>query len=220
MIVLHHLNNSRSQRILWLLEELDVHYRMVRYERDPKTQAAPPELAKIHPLGKAPVVEDNGQVLAESAIIIQYLAEHHNPKLLPPAGSPQRLQCDYWLHYAEGSLMPLLLIKLIFSEVESAPMPFFAKPVARKISSQVHAEFIDPRLRQHVDFLEKHLKEHRWFLGDFLTAADFQMSFPLDALVSRGGNSVGPAIRNYVKRIHALPSYRRALEKGGDYAYA
>ena len=220
MVILHHLNNSRSQRILWMLEELGIDYQLVSYQRDPKTQAAPPELAKVHPLGKAPVLEDSGLVIAESGVIIEHLAEHYRPELLPPAGSPQHLECSYWLQYAEASLMPLLVMSHVFHGIEKAPMPDAARPIVQLLSGQVHGSFINPRLSQHLDFITRHLEARQWFLGEALSAADFQMSFPLEALASRQSDVVSPVIHDYVKRIHATPSYQRALNKGGVYAYA
>ena len=220
MIKLHHLNNSRSQRVLWMLEELGLDYELVRYERDPQTLEAPASLRQVHPLGKSPVLEDGDLVLAESAVIIEYLAEHYGPHLLPEAGTAARRQCSYWLHYAEGSLMPLLLMKLIFQKVKSGPMPFFAKPIAKGIAGKVTGSFIDPRLNQHLDFVEAELGDSPWLLGESMSAADFQMSFPLEAARSRGGLGSRPCLNAYVDRIHAHPSYQRALAKVGDYAYA
>lgn len=220
MIKLHHLNNSRSQRVLWMLEELGLDYELVRYERDPQTLEAPASLRQVHPLGKSPVLEDGDLVLAESAVIIEYLAERYGPHLLPEAGTAARRQCSYWLHYAEGSLMPLLLMKLIFQKVKSGPMPFFAKPIAKGIAGKVTGSFIDPRLNQHLDFVEAELGDSPWLLGESMSAADFQMSFPLEAARSRGGLGSRPRLNAYVDRIHAHPSYQRALAKVGDYAYA
>jgi glutathione S-transferase len=156
MITVHHLNNSRSQRVLWLLEELELPYDIVRYERDPKTMLAPPELRKVHPLGKSPVVTtDEGLVLAESGAIIETLIERHGQgRLAPAAGSAEALRYRYWLHYAEGSAMPPLLLKLIFDRIESSKMPFFVKPVARMIAGKAKAGFVAPNLKTHLDFME------------------------------------------------------------------
>jgi glutathione S-transferase len=218
MITLHHLNNSRSQRVLWMLEELGVPYEIVRYERDPQTLAAPAALRDVHPLGKSPVLVDGNQVLAESAVIIEHLAQHYGPQFLPQADSGHPY--SYWLHYAEGSLMPLLLMKLIFKKVETGPMPFFARPIAKGISAKINSSFIDPRLQQHLDFVESQLVQREWLVGDELSVADFQMSFPLEAARARGGLGDRVNLISYVDRIHARPAYRRALEKGGEYAYA
>lgn len=221
MITVHHLNNSRSQRILWLLEELGVEYRIERYQRDPKTMLAPPELRAVHPLGKSPVVTDGDLTLAESGAIIDYLASRYGESLLPPAGTPERLRCNYWLHYAEGSAMPPLLLKLVFDKVESSPMPFFIKPIARGIAQKVKATLINPQLQRHLDYLEGELGKSSWFAGESFSAADIQMSFPLEVATSRGGlDASRPRLKAFLERIHARPAYRRALEKGGEYAYA
>jgi glutathione S-transferase len=221
MITVHHLNNSRSQRILWLLEELGVEYQIQRYERDPKTMLAPPELRAIHPLGKSPVLTDGDLTLAESGAIIDYLASRYSESLLPPAGTPERLRCNYWLHYAEGSAMPPLLLKLVFDKVESSPMPFFIKPIARGIAQKVKQALINPQLKLHLDYLESELGKSTWFAGEDFTAADIQLSFPLEAATSRAGlDTSRPRLKAFLERIHARPAYRRALEKGGKYAYA
>lgn len=221
MITVHHLNNSRSQRILWLLEELGVEYQIKRYERDPKTLLAPPELRAVHPLGKSPVVTDGDLTLAESGAIIDYLANRYGPHLLPPAGSPERLRCNYWLHYAEGSAMPPLLLKLVFDKVESSPMPFFVKPIARGIARKVKSAFVTPQLKLHLDYLESELAKSTWFAGETFSAADIQLSFPLEAAAARAGlDASRPRLMAFLERIHARPAYRRALEKGGEYAYA
>jgi glutathione S-transferase len=219
MIVVHHLNNSRSQRILWLLEELGVPYEVKRYERDPATMLAPAALRAVHPLGKSPVVTDGDLTIAESGAIIEYLAGHYGEgRLVPPAGTPARLRYSYWLHYAEGSAMPPLLLKLVFGRVESAPMPFFVKPIARAIVGRAMTSFIDPQLRLHLDYMEGELGKSVWFAGDDFTAADVQMSFPLEAAASRGGlDATRPKLTAFLGRIHARPAYRKALERGGPY---
>ncbi len=221
MITVHHLNNSRSQRILWLLEELGVEYQIKRYERDPQTMLAPPELRAIHPLGKSPVVTDGELTLAESGAIIDYLANRYGPHLLPAPESPERLRCTYWLHYAEGSAMSPLLLKLVFDKVESSPMPFFIKPIARGIAQKVKGAFVTPQLKLHLDYLEGELGKSTWFAGEAFSAADIQMSFPLEAAAARAGlDASRPRLMAFLERIHARPAYRRALEKGGEYAYA
>jgi glutathione S-transferase len=220
MIVVHHLNNSRSQRILWLLEELGLDYEVKRYERHPKTMLAPPELLRIHPLGKSPVMTDGDLTLAESGAIIEYLVERHgNGRLLPAPGTLDKLRYTYWLHYAEGSLQPQLLMKLIFDRVERAPMPFFARPVAKAISRNVKNTFIQPNLDRHLDYLEDELGKSTWFAGPEFTAADVQMSFALEAATVRGGlNASRPRLMAFLERIHARPAYRKAIERGGEYA--
>ena len=220
MITVHHLDNSRSQRVLWLLEELGVDYDIVSYKRDPETMLAPPELRAIHPLGKSPVVVDDGDVLAESGAIIETLVERHDTlqALAPPPGSPERLRWRYWLHYAEGSAMPPLLMSLVFSRIRQAPMPFFAKPVARGIVDKAMSGFIGPQLKLHADYLEAELAKETWFVGEFFSAADIQMSFPVEALSARLGLARHPRLQAWLERIHARPAWQRALERGGPYA--
>jgi glutathione S-transferase len=222
LILVHHLNDSRSQRILWLLEELGLPYEVKRYERDRKTMFAPPELKRIHPLGKSPVIVDGELVLAESGAIIEYLAGHYGGgRLLPAAGTPERLRCTYWLHYAEGSAMPPLLLKLVFVRMETAPVPFFAKPVARMLAKGAQKAFVDPQLKLHLDYLEGEIGKSAWFAGEAFTAADIQMSFPLEAAASRGGlDASRPKLHDFLQRIHARPAYQAALAKGGKYDFA
>jgi glutathione S-transferase len=219
MLTVHHLNNSRSQRVLWLLEELGVPYEIKRYERDPKTMLAPPELRAVHPLGKSPVITDDGQTLAESGAIIEYLVDKYGQgRFAPAAGTPERLRYTYWMHYAEGSAMPPLLLKLVALRIASAPMPFFAKPIARKIASTLQSSFIDPQLKLHLGYINQELGATGWFVGNDFTAADVQMSFPLEAATARGGMERQiPAVVDFLKRIHARPAYQRALERGGKY---
>lgn len=217
MIVVHHLNHSRSQRVLWLLEELGLPYRIEFYERDRKTMLAPPALRKIHPLGKSPVVVDGDLVLAESGAIVETLVERHGEGRLAPApGTPERLRYRYWLHYAEGSLMPPLLMKLVFDQVEKAPL--VVRPIAKAISAKVNAAFIQPNLRTHLDFLEGELAKSPWFAGEAFSAADIQMSFPLEAAAARAGlDHRRPRLMDWLARIHARPAYQAALDKGGPY---
>jgi glutathione S-transferase len=222
MIVVHYLNDSRSQRILWLLEELGLPYEIVRYQRDPRTMLAPASLRAIHPLGKAPVVVDGDEVLAESGAIIETLAERYGAdRLLPVRGTPDFFRCRYWLHYAEGSAMPPLLLRLVFARVAAAKMPFFARPIARGIVAKVRNRFIDPQIETHLDFMEGELTRREWFAGDAFSAADVQMSFPLEAAVARGGFGTDrPRLQAWLERIHARPAYLRALERGGPYRLA
>lgn len=219
MIILHHLENSRSQRVLWLLEELELPYEIVRYRRDPATLLAPPDLRKIHPLGKSPVIVDEGVTVAESGAILEYIVERYgNGRLAPPQGSPQRLRYTYWLHYAEGSPMPLLLMKLVFSRIRKSPAPFFVKPVLRAVVDRVSNDFLDPQLRLHLDYMEGELLHSPWFVGEEFTAADIQMSFPLEAAASRAGlDRTRPHLMDWLQRIHARPAYQRALEQGGPF---
>jgi glutathione S-transferase len=224
MITVHHLNNSRSQRVIWLLEELGVDYEIKRYQRDTKTMLAPKSLLKVHPLGKSPVITDDahgGVTVAESGAIIDYLIDRYDMehKLRPAAGTPTRLRYTYWLHFAEGSAMSPLLMKLVFNRIEKAPMPFFAKPIAKAIAKKTKDLFIDPQIKAHLDYIESELSQSTWFAGGRLTGADIQMSFPLEAAVARGGlDDSYPKIMAFIKRIHARAGYKRALERGGEYS--
>jgi len=220
MIVVHHLNNSRSQRVLWLLEELGLAYEVKRYQRDAKTMLAPPELRAVHPLGKSPVIQDGEVTLAESGAILEYLVGRHgNGRLIPATGTPERLRYTYWMHFAEGSAMPPLLMKLIFERIEKAPMPFFVRPVARAIAQRAKSSFIQPNIDRQLDFMDGELAHGDWFAGAQFSAADVQMSFPLEAAQVRGGlDAKRPRLMGFLERIHARPAYRRAIEKGGAYA--
>jgi len=215
MLILHHLENSRSHRILWLLEELGVPYEIKRYQRDAKTSLAPPELLRVHPLGKSPVITDGDLTIAESGAIIEYLVDRYGKgALIPPAGSPERLRYTYWLHFAECTAMPPLLMKLVFNRIERGPMPFFAKPIARGIARKVKGSFIDPNLERIVAYIEAELGRSDWFAGDAFTAADIQMSFPVEAAAARV--RAMPNMTRFLERIHGRPAYRRAVEKGGE----
>lgn len=227
MITLHHLNNSRSQRILWLMEELDIPYQIKFYQRDAKTMLAPPALKAVHPLGKSPVITDDGNslgqiTLAESAAIVDYLVKTYaNGRLMPAEHTRERIRYDYWMHYAEGSAMPPLVMKLIFNQIPKQKMPFFARPIARKITERVVGAYIDPQLKLHLDYLSNELQPSGWFVGDDFSAADIQLSFPLEAASQRTNlNQQYPKLVDFLKRIHARPAYQRALQKGGAYAYA
>jgi glutathione S-transferase len=219
VIVVHHLNNSRSQRILWLLEELNLPYEIRRYQRDAKTMLAPPELRAVHPLGKSPVISDGDLTLAESGAIVEYLAGNYGAGTLVPAdGTPEKLRYTYWMHFAEGSMMPPLLLKLIFDRIESGPMPFFVKPVARGIAGRVKGLMVTPNLERLLTFIEGELAKSEWFAGNAFSAADIQMSFPIEAASMRGGLDEKRAKTwAWLQKIHARPAYQRALEKGGRY---
>lgn len=207
MIIVHHLENSRSQRVLWMLEELGLDYEIRRYARDPKTMLAPPSLRAVHPLGKSPIVEDQGRILVETGAIVEYLVEKGEGRLGPPANRDAVLRYRQFLHYAEGSLMPVLFTKLVLGRV-----PMFGKTAQKKFQGMV-----DP----HLDWLESELQDRPWFAGDEFSAADIMMSFPLEAARSRAGlDSRRPALIEWLERIHARPAYRAALAKGGPYAYA
>jgi len=219
MVVVHHLNNSRSQRVLWLLEELGLAYEVRRYQRDAKTMLAPPELRAVHPLGKSPVISDGDVTLAESGAIVEYLASRYgNGTLIPKANTPEHLRYLYWMHFAEGSAMPPLLLKLIFDRIEKTPAPFFVRPIARMIAQRAKQMMVLPNLERQLDYMEGELGRHEWFAGPAFTAADIQMSFPLEAASTRGGLNEGrPKLWAFLKRIHERPAYQRALEKGGKY---
>ena len=218
MITVHHLNNSRSQRVLWLLEELEIPYEVRRYERDAATMLAPPALKAVHPLGKAPVISDRGTVVAETGAIIEYLLDTHgNGRLRPPPG-PDRQRFTYWLHYAEGSAMPPLLLSLVASRIAGPQVPWFARPVARMISKGLRQRLIEPQLKTHLDFMERELTDRDWFAGDEFSAADVQMSFPLEAAAAR--EALGPDrphLMAWLTRIHGRPAYQQALVTGGSY---
>jgi len=219
MIIVHHLNNSRSQRVLWLLEELGLDYEVKRYERDPKTMLAPPSLLKVHPLGKSPVISDGDLTIAESGAILEYLVERYGKgRLAPEHGTPERLRYTYWMHYAEGSAMPPLLMKLVFDRIEKGPMPFIVKPFAKAIAQRTKSSFITPQIERHLNYLETEIGKSSWFAGKEFSAADVQMSFPLEAAAMRGGlNASRPKLMDFLKRIHDRPAYKRALERGGKY---
>jgi glutathione S-transferase len=208
-LIVHHLNNSRSQRILWMLEELGLPYEIKRYERNAQTMLAPPELKRVHPLGKSPILQDTdaGQTLVETGAIIDYLVELADGKLGPPAHRDAVLRYRQFLHYAEGSVMPPLLVKLIVTRI-----PFMGKRVAKRIQ---------PMIDVHLDYIESELASRPWFAGDDLSGADIMMSFPLEAARSRAGlDASRPATIAWLDKIHARPAYQAALAKGGPYAYA
>lgn len=223
MLTVHHLETSRSHRILWLLEELGVPYKLKVYKRDPKTRLAPPALKKVHPLGKSPVVTDEGDTFAESGAIIEYLVERYGREavgelahLAPPAGTAEQRQCRFWMHYAEGSLMNWMVMKLVFMTIPTQPMPFFVRPIARAICNGVQAKLITPNIDTALAFIEQHLSQHTWFAGKQLTMADFQMSFAVEAALSRSKTvSAYPQLQAYADRLRARPAYQRAVQKGG-----
>jgi glutathione S-transferase len=215
MITVHHLNNSRSQRILWLLEELGLEYDVKYYQRDPETMLAPASLRQVHPLGKSPVITDDTLTLAESGAIIEYLVERYGEgRLAPPLDVPERLRYQYWLHYAEGSLMPPLLIKLIFDQMEERS-PFLLRPIVRAVSQPVRSSFINPQIALHLGYLESELAHSPWFVGNDFTAADIQMSFPLEnAMEQVGLDASHPKLMEWLDRIHARPAYQHAVKRG------
>jgi glutathione S-transferase len=218
MITVHHLNNSRSQRILWLLEELGLEYQIKSYQRDPKTMLAPPELRAVHPLGKSPVISDGAETLAESGAIIEHLSDRYGAGRLAPAfGSPERVRYLYWLHFAEGSAQPPLLLKLLFDRIKSSA-PVLVRPVARAIADKALKSFVLPNIERNLSFMEGELGKTDWFAGNAFTSADIQMSFPLEAARMRGGlDEKRPRLMDWLERIHARPAYRKAIERGGKY---
>jgi glutathione S-transferase len=220
MLIVHHLNNSRSQRVLWLLEELGLPYEIKHYQRNAKTMLAPPELRAVHPLGKSPVVTDGDVTVAETGAIVEYLVDKAGGKLQPAAGTPERLRWTFWLHYAEGSLMSPLLMKLVFSIMPSRS-PLLLRGMVKNITRRAQMGFVDPQLANHFDFLESELGKSTYFAGDEFSAADVMMSFPLETGALRGGAFEGrPRLKAFVERIHARPAYKTAIEKGGPYVYA
>lgn len=221
MIIVHYLEKSRAHRVLWLLEELGVDYDVKTYRRTREFRA-PESLKAVHPLGKSPVVEDDGRVIAESGAIMEYLVDRYGGETLrPPAGTDERLRYNYWMHYAEGSAMPLLVMKLIFSSLPSR-MPFFLRPMARTISKAVSERLIDPQIADHVALWKAELAHGGWFAGDAFSAADIIMSYPVEAGVTRiaQGQDID-VIRTWMDRIRARPAYQRAVERGGNiYGYS
>lgn len=206
MLKVHHLNNSRSQRVLWLLEELELPYEIVHYQRNAKTNLAPPELKRIHPLGKSPVIEDGSLAIAETGTIVDYIIQTYGPHLRPAPDSPLYWRYRYWLDYAEGSAMPPLLMKLILGR-----LGFFGRPAR---------PFVDAQLKLHLDYLESEIGKGQWFTGDQFGGADIMLSFPLEAAQSRAGlDKTRPKLMDFLARIHARPAYQRALKKGGPYAF-
>jgi glutathione S-transferase len=220
MITVHHLNNSRSQRVLWLLEELGQRYEVKRYERDTKTMLAPKELKAVHPLGKSPVIGDNGKTIAETGAIIDYVLEKYGQgRLIPPAGSDDRLRYTYWMHYAEGSAMTPLLLKLVFSRLPQNA-PALLRPIVSNIAGKANDRLADPQVRTHLDYWDNELSKAEWFAGNEFTAADIMMSFPLEAAAFRADAKSRPMVKAFLERIHARPAYQAALKKGGPYDYA
>ncbi len=220
MITVHHLENSRSQRVLWLLEELRVPYDLKVYKRDANL-LAPPELKTIHPLGKAPIiVTEDGQAIAETGAIMDYvLNTYEGLGLVPNAKTRARTQFTYWMFYAEGSAMTPLLLKLISDRIR-AKAPWFARPVAKRIADTLEATLVRPNVTANIDFWEESLGATGWFAGDNFTAADIMMSFPVETAAYRANAADKPHIRQWLERIHARPAYQRALERGGPYQYA
>ena len=225
MLIVHHLNNSRSQRVLWLLEELGVPYEVKNYQRNPITLLAPKELKAIHPLGKSPVITDGEGAdmvtVAESGAIIEYILEKYGGgRLRPQPGTPEGRRFNFYLHYAEGSAMPPLLVSLILSKVTKPPVPIFVRSLAKLIEAGVKAAFTGPQIKTHFDFLESELTKFEWFAGSEFSAADIQMSFPIEAMQVRDSLSSRPHLKRFLERIHARPAYQKALAAGGPFTLA
>ena len=217
MITVHHLNNSRSQRVLWLLEELGLPYDIKHYQRNATTNLAPPELLQVHPLGKSPVITDGDVTVAETGAIIEYLVDRAGGKLRPSAGTPEHRRYTYWLHFAEGSAMPPLVMTLVLGRIKKAG-PFFVRPIARRIAGAVLDGFVMPNIKRQLVFMEAELAGRPWFAGSEFSAADVQMSFPLEVAAVRGGlGAQYPRLADFLVRIHARPAYQAALERGGPY---
>lgn len=219
MLIVHHLEHSRSQRILWLLEELQVDYEIQLYKRHPKTRLAPPELREVHPLGKSPVITDGDITVAETGAIVEYLLDTYGAgRMRPAAGTPEFLQYRYWLHSAEGTVMALMVMKLVFDATTRKPVPFFIRPLTKAVAEQVGKAYINPGIRANLDLMEATLRDSEWFAGSELTGADIMLSFPVEAAFVR---SVRPAeypkLHAFVQRVHARPAYQVALERGGPY---
>lgn len=221
MITLHYLENSRAQRILWLLEELGIEYEVKHYYRDKVTQLAPAALKKVHPLGKSPVITDGEVCVSESAAIVEYLIDKYGKgKLIPSDDEQAMLKYREFMHYAEGTIMPFLVFTLIFNKIKEAPMPFFVKPIAKMIANKTLQGFVTPNVTSNLDYLEKQVAATGWFAGDTITGADFMMSFPLEAAAMRINLKIDyPNLAQYLDSIHTMPSYQRAVEKGLPYAY-
>ena len=217
MIIVHHLENSRSQRVLWLLEELGVPYQVERYERDPVTMQAPKALRDIHPLGKSPVITDAGVVVAETGAIVEYLVETYGEgRLIPKAGTPEKRAYTYWLHYAEGSAMPPMLLRFVFLRIPMA-VPGLIRPIVKAVSKGALDGFVDPQIRNQLEWCEQSLSKTSWFAGPDFTAADVMMSYPTEVAEARFDVTAYPHVAAFVHAIHARPAYQRALERGGPY---
>ncbi|NIY49527.1 glutathione S-transferase family protein [Cedecea colo] len=217
MIIVHHLNNSRSQRVLWMLEELELPYQIVRYQREP-TMLAPEALKKVHPLGKSPVLEDNGNIIAESGAILEYLQEtYDNESRLKPIAAQDKLQYRFWLHYAEGSLMPLLMMKLVFGRLGKAPVPWLLRPVGKALGQGIQKAYLNKQLATHARFIDDYLGKTPWFAGQAFSVADIQMSFPLIALLARGNINDLPNLQAWVKNAQMRPAWQRAVQQGGPF---
>ncbi|MCK6788901.1 glutathione S-transferase [Enterobacter roggenkampii] len=215
MLTVHHLNQSRSHRVIWALEELGLPYEIVHYQRE-KNMLAPEALKKVHPLGKSPVIEDNGLILAESGAILEYLQEtYDSASRLKPLDPAHKVQYRFWLHYAEGSLMPLLLMKLVFNSLGKPPVPFGIRTLGKALGQGVQKAYLNRQLETHARFIESHLAKNSWFAGDTLSMADIQMSFPIFALLARSGIANLPHIQAWKTKVENSPGWQKTLQQGG-----
>ena len=220
MLTVHHLNNSRSQRVIWLLEEVGAPYEVKHYQRDAKTMLAPPELRAVHPLGKSPVITDGGNTVAETGAIVEYILDRYGQgRLTPPAGTPEKLRFTFWMHFAEGSAMPPLVMTLVFGEMPKR-MPALLRPIGRMIAKTAQQGYLRPTIDAQLDLMEAELNRSAYFAGPDLTAADIMMSFPVEAAASRASLGERHKLAAWLQSIHARPAYQRALQQGGPYAYA
>ena len=220
MLTVHHLNNSRSQRVIWLLEEVGAPYEIKHYQRDAKTMLAPPELREVHPLGKSPVITDGGDTVAETGAIVEYILDKYGQgRLTPPAGTPEKLRFTFWMHFAEGSAMPPLVMTLVFGELPKR-MPALLRPIGRMIGKTAQQGYLRPTIDAQLDLMEAELNRSAYFAGADLTAADIMMSFPVEAAASRASLGTRAKLTAWLQSIHARPAYQRALQQGGPYAYA
>jgi len=220
VLTVHHLNNSRSQRVIWLLEEVGAPYEVKHYQRDAKTMLAPPELRAVHPLGKSPVITDGGDTVAETGAIVEYILDKYGQgRLTPPAGTPEKLRFTFWMHFAEGSAMPPLVMTLVFGEMPKR-MPALLRPIGRMIAKSAQQGYLRPTIDAQLDLMEAELNRSAYFAGPDLTAADIMMSFPVEAAASRASLGSRAKLTAWLQSIHARPAYQRALQQGGPYAYA
>lgn len=214
MFTLYHLESSRSQRIIWLFELLSVDYEIKAYKRDPKTNLAPALFSQLHPLGTAPLIEHNGKIIAESGAICEYVVrEANNTSLLPPIDHEERIDVQFWSHYAEGSFTPPLVTSMVLTKGEQKAKPFFVKAIVKKFVKAVMDAYFGMAIERNLNFVNKHLDGRNWLVGDAPTIADVQMSFPLEALHKAGRLSGFSNLQTYVERLHNEPNYAKAMEK-------
>ncbi len=217
MITLHHLENSRSFRILWLLEELGLEYKLVQHRRDPETSAAMADYKDLHPLGKAPILIDGDKILIESGAIMEYLIDHHSDgQLRPGTDDEERYRYNYWMHAAEGSVMNLITLALFLNRMESRA-PFFVRPFIKPVTRAVRSGYVNPNLQKTLLYTEQELGRYAWFAGDMFSGADIMMSFVMMAMAARGGlDEQYPNCQRWVRQMEQRPAFQRAMEKNGE----